>query len=235
MDQQEGISNFVVIEPVSDGEENGFIALEGQALVERDSEELQEVRSWMEGIAIAHYFDIFIENGFVTLHLIKMIEDKYTLIDMGITLKAHQLLIMHEIRKLKMDDTKFKWNIHCPSYLNINFKQCINNINHPRYVCICALISIVLPWFGILVMFLIFEAGREQKECIACIGILYFGWTCSKCCLYYRNGIACCCICPTMAVILLFVFLISQNENSVNDLLLHVCDIVLGILIKSSS
>ena len=51
----------------------------------------------MEGIGIDRYFDIFIENGFVTLHLIKMIEDKYVLIDMGITLKA-------------INDTKFRCN-----------------------------------------------------------------------------------------------------------------------------
>ena len=62
----------------------------------------EELKYWLSNIVeLPDYYDLFIQNGYETLELVKEIEDKQKLRDIGIVYKGHQYVILAEIWKLK--------------------------------------------------------------------------------------------------------------------------------------
>ncbi len=61
-----------------------------------------EVRKWLrETVDLPQYYDLFINNGLISLELISKIETLHNLHYIGITKKGHQIVIMNCIEKLK--------------------------------------------------------------------------------------------------------------------------------------
>ena len=58
------------------------------------------VKIWLISIEMDRYYDIFMQNGLVSLEVIKRIRKKSKLKDIGIRRLADQCLIMSEIRNL---------------------------------------------------------------------------------------------------------------------------------------
>ena len=66
----------------------------------------QEFKDWIEKkIKLEQYYDVFVENGITTLHVVALLEEK-DLVDMGITKIGHKKQILSEIKLLqqKSDD-----------------------------------------------------------------------------------------------------------------------------------
>eukprot|EP01083_Nonionella_stella_P100507 283588_1 len=68
--------------------------------VKINEESAQEVSLWLYSIGMSMYCDTFIQNGFDSIKLVQEVNDKDDLIDIGITLKAHQIAVMNAIKKL---------------------------------------------------------------------------------------------------------------------------------------
>eukprot|EP01083_Nonionella_stella_P103128 294323_1 len=96
------------------GEENDAMNEDGLKLegVEYDVNEVEakKVRLWLDSIGCSKYYNVFIQNGFDSLDIIKEINDVQggswsplvnELNDIGIRLKAHQLKLFNNIKKLK--------------------------------------------------------------------------------------------------------------------------------------
>eukprot|EP01084_Bolivina_argentea_P147839 258606_1 len=66
-----------------------------------------EVEKWLVNtVKLPRYCDVFVDNGYDSLDIIKAISSKNELEDIGITLKGHIVKIMKEIKKLN-DDTAY--------------------------------------------------------------------------------------------------------------------------------
>ena len=50
---------------------------------------------------MAMYFDIFIKDGFDSILMLKQINNRQELMDIGVEMKAHQYTLMNGIAKLK--------------------------------------------------------------------------------------------------------------------------------------
>ena len=139
--QPEGIiSNLVHIEYFDDQEDIPEAMDEGVPFLEHQSNKV--VKTWLKEIKLDQYYDTFVENGFVSLDLIKNIEDKHTLIDMGIVLRAHQLKLLKEIQSLPSNGQMVLCNCRIPQ----SNLLCI--------LSIVSVISLVVPLIGSFAIFL---------------------------------------------------------------------------------
>eukprot|EP01083_Nonionella_stella_P300274 1024163_1 len=62
---------------------------------------------WLESIGLAQYDEMFRSNGYESLDLMMVMENKQDLEDIGIVLKGHQKKILFELSKLKSDDQAY--------------------------------------------------------------------------------------------------------------------------------
>ena len=60
-----------------------------------------EVNQWLEELELTQYYVNFMENDFDSLEIVRQIEDKATLAEMGILSIGHQVKIMRAIRDLQ--------------------------------------------------------------------------------------------------------------------------------------
>merc|ERR1712154_730607 len=68
-----------------------------------DAEGRDEVHEWLcSTVEMEQYYEYFVNNGFDSLKLIKKIKDYSELQHLGIETKAHQILIMQNIKKLSL-------------------------------------------------------------------------------------------------------------------------------------
>eukprot|EP01083_Nonionella_stella_P286767 976045_1 len=66
------------------------------------AERQELVKTWLESIVrLPQYLELFVENGYDSMKIVARITDKAELLDMGITMKGHQTLIMCEIENLR--------------------------------------------------------------------------------------------------------------------------------------
>ncbi len=67
-----------------------------------NEKDAQMVKEWlMNTVKLENYFELFMQNGFCSLEIIKEINDKNDLKYIGIDVKAHQIMIMNKINILK--------------------------------------------------------------------------------------------------------------------------------------
>ncbi len=83
------------------------LEMEQEPLVDSDLKEEQiivnenEVQLWLnETVRLPQHYNAFVNDGYTSLHIIKGITSQQNLIDIGITLKGHQVKIMTEIKML---------------------------------------------------------------------------------------------------------------------------------------
>ena len=65
------------------------------------------VKKWLKSIKMEQYYELFIQNGFESLHHIRGITNKSELKAMGINKIAHQCLLMAKIRRLTQQKVIF--------------------------------------------------------------------------------------------------------------------------------
>eukprot|EP01083_Nonionella_stella_P158283 514982_1 len=71
---------------------------------ERNQIQREELREWLEEkLKFGQYYDVFVDNGYESLDIVKEITDQNELKEIGIVLKGHLLKLMTEIKKLKPD------------------------------------------------------------------------------------------------------------------------------------
>ena len=146
-------------------------------------------------IKIDNYYDNFIENGLITLNLIKQIEDKKKLNDIGINNDKHCEYILTEIQVLRIDS--YEWC--CPCCIKDD-KNIWSNNDDPCCLYISCILSIPFPWLGLLIICLlcaeiscsINQLGNKRKQALGvlsiCIllGLALNGWIIGI--MYQRAG-----------------------------------------------
>ena len=66
------------------------------------TDNIEDVKEWLSTqVRLPQYYNNFVNNGFESLEWIAKIKSKQDLIDIGIKLKGHQMVIMEEINKMK--------------------------------------------------------------------------------------------------------------------------------------
>jgi len=68
---------------------------------EINQESAKRVKSWLESMTMSIYYDLFIQNGFDSILMIKQINNRQELMEIGVEMKAHQYTLMNGIAKLK--------------------------------------------------------------------------------------------------------------------------------------
>ena len=61
----------------------------------------EQVKLWLDSNGMSMYYDIFVKNGFDSIKMLKEINNRQDLCDIGVNLKAHQYTLMNAIVKLK--------------------------------------------------------------------------------------------------------------------------------------
>ena len=79
--------------------------LQNQNIVENDENIL--VKKWLKSIKMEQHYELFIQNGFESLHQIRGITNKSELKAMGIGKVSHQCLLMAKIRNLTQQKVIF--------------------------------------------------------------------------------------------------------------------------------
>ncbi len=65
-----------------------------------------EFKQWLTvQVSLPQYYDNFVQNGYSSLTIIKCIESKDELTEIGVKMRGHQSKIMSEINKLKHADS----------------------------------------------------------------------------------------------------------------------------------
>merc|ERR1712154_464695 len=67
-----------------------------------ENEDVMKFKMWLKvTVNLMEYYELFIQNGFDSLEMMKEINDVNDLNYIGIPLKAHQLKLMNHIKTLK--------------------------------------------------------------------------------------------------------------------------------------
>ena len=99
-------SYFAVIAKKNKGDEAELANWKTMHVVKTSN---NEVKMWLSSInheGFNKYFDVFTQNGFVSLDLIKEIDEISHLELLGISNKAHQIILMKKVRKLNGIDNE---------------------------------------------------------------------------------------------------------------------------------
>eukprot|EP01083_Nonionella_stella_P282896 962803_1 len=60
------------------------------------------IKTWLaDSVRLPQYYNLFVDNGYNTLRIVRAIKDKSELQEIGITLVGHQTRIIGEINRLK--------------------------------------------------------------------------------------------------------------------------------------
>ena len=87
------------------------------------------LKHWLLNVVgLPEYYDAFIQNGYETLELVKEIENKHELNEIGIVYKGHQYTILAEIWKLKDQNTPLS------NQSTIRYNGHGNDSDNDRYV-----------------------------------------------------------------------------------------------------
>lgn len=85
----------------NDNDNDNDIKIQSVIKYEINQESAKRVKSWLESMTMSIYYDLFIENGFDSILMIKQINNRQELMEIGVEMKAHQYTLMNGIAKLK--------------------------------------------------------------------------------------------------------------------------------------
>ena len=67
-----------------------------------DEADLLQMKQWLTSINMDQYFDVLLQNEMYSLQILKQIQDKSELEEVGIAKLSDRCLLMKELRKLTM-------------------------------------------------------------------------------------------------------------------------------------